>query len=262
MLPVALQSRAALEALKEAAKSAPALWTGVAIALTAVANVPGMSDAKANWNALAKVLEVEYPGILGNAAFVSRGDWIADDQRAFLDATSHFGGDLQKLSGLCYTMEGQVDQVRDAYQLYWQEIGALAATVVGYIAAAKLMLLMPQSRVAGEIWLQRLVAFTNLIIANKTKILLGFLGAAGVTLSNTTQSMTQMFNIKPTGRGAIDFKRATISTAPPSQWIAPKREIPEPAPPPTPTPTSPAPTSPAPTSPAPTSPAPQRPPAP
>ncbi|WP_433418258.1 hypothetical protein ACQP1V_02035 [Microtetraspora malaysiensis] len=228
-LPVALSSKAALDALKEAARSAPALWTGVAIAATAVANVPAMGEAKANWNALAKALEVEYPGMVGNAAFISRGDWIADDQRAFLHTTAVFGGDLQKLSGVCYSMEGQVDQVRDSYQTYWQEIGALAATVIGYVAAAKLMLAVPQTRAVGAIWLQRLVTFTNLIIANKTKILLGFLTAAGVTLSNTTQSLTQMFTIMPNGGVEIDFKRATISTEPPSQWIAPKKDLPEPA---------------------------------
>ena len=135
-----------------------------------------MGDAKANWNALAKALEVEYPNMVGNAVFLSRGDWIADDREAFLHATALFYGDLQKLSGLCYTMESQVDQVRDAYAHYWQEIAALAAVVVGYVVACQLMKLTPHMRLQAELWLNRLIALTNLVISKKTTILLSFLG--------------------------------------------------------------------------------------
>jgi hypothetical protein len=227
-LPVNLLSSEALNALKNAARSTPALWTGVAVAATAVANVPGMGDAKANWNALAKALEVEFPDIVGNAVFLSRGDWIADDREAFLHATALFHGDLQKLSGLCYTMEGQVDQVRDAYAHYWQEIAALAAVVVGYVVACQLMRLTPYTRLQAELWLNRLISLTNLIIAQQTKILLGFLSIATTTLARSSQSMGQLFNVKPTGSVAIDFRRSTIPTTPPSQWVAPKREVPEP----------------------------------
>ncbi|MEV7011071.1 hypothetical protein [Streptosporangium sp. NPDC051022] len=224
----ALQSKAAIDALKEAARSAPGLLTGVTILATAVANVPGMGDAKANWNALAKMLEVELPGILGNAVFLSRGDWIAEDREEFLHAASLFGGDLQKLSGLCYTMEGQVDQVRDAYAVYWLEIGTLAATVLGYVTAAQAMRLTPYTRAQAEVWLNRLVTLTNLMIAQKTKILMGFLAVAGGTLATSSQSLGQLFNVKPTGDARVDFKRATISTEPPPQWVAPKRDVAEP----------------------------------
>ncbi|MEU7895536.1 hypothetical protein AB0B45_22100 [Nonomuraea sp. NPDC049152] len=205
------------------------------IVLTAVANVPGMGNAKANWGALAKALEVEFPSIVGNAVFLSRADWIADDREAFLHATALFGGDLQKLSGLCYNLEGQVDEVRDAYTRYWQEIAALVVVVLGYLGACRLMMLTPYTRVQAEIWLNRLVTFTNWIITQQTKILAGFVAVAGTTLATSSQSMAQLFNIKPTGKVEINFTRAKIVTLPPPQYVAPKRELPEhynPTPPP------------------------------
>ncbi|NRQ34640.1 hypothetical protein HII36_22785, partial [Nonomuraea sp. NN258] len=226
----ALQHKAALDALKAAAKSKPRFLVGAAIAATAVANLQGMGEAKSNWNALAKALEVEYPTLVGNTVYLTRaGGWIADDRLAFAEAAAMFGGDLQKLSGLCYTMEGQVDEMRDAYALYWTEIAALAATVLGYVVAARAMLLTPHLRAGGELMLERLVTLTNFIIAQKNKILISFLGLAGATMAKSSQSMGQLFSVQPTGAAKIDFQRAVISTDPPSRWIAPKRELPAPA---------------------------------
>ncbi|PZG20694.1 hypothetical protein [Nonomuraea aridisoli] len=221
-----LHAKAALDELKLAARSAPGIMVGVTIATTALANVQGMGEAKSNWNSLAKALEVEYPGLVGNAVFLSRSGWIADDREAFLDAASVFSGDLQKLSGLCYTMEGQVDQVRDAYAVYWMEIGVLAATVVGYVVACQAMRMTPHLRAPGEVLLQRLTMLTNAMIAKKTQFLYGFLAVAGGTLATSAQSMGQLFSVQPTGSAAIDFERAVINTAPPSLYIAPKREEP------------------------------------
>ncbi|MDP4502826.1 hypothetical protein [Nonomuraea turcica] len=223
-----LHAKAALDELKLAARSAPGIMVGVTIATTALANVPGMGDAKANWNSLAKALEVEYPNLIGNAVFLSRAGWIADDREAFLNATSLFSGDMQKLSGLCYTMEGQVDQVRDAYALYWMEIGVLAAAVLGYILACQAMRLTPHLRIAGDIMLARLTMLTNAMIAQKTKVLYGFLAVAGGTLATSSQSLGQLFNIKPTEGAAVNFERAVIATDPPSVYLAPKRELPAP----------------------------------
>ncbi|WP_188191765.1 hypothetical protein [Nonomuraea sp. SYSU D8015] len=222
----ALHAKAALDDLKLAARSAPAIMVGVTIATTALANLPAMGDAKANWNSLAKALEVEYPGLIGNAVFLSRAGWIADDREAFLDAASVFGGDLQKLSGLCYNMESQVDQVRDAYALYWMQIGILAATVLGYLVACQAMKLTPHLRAVGEILLNRLSLLTNSMIAQNTKVLYGFLAVAGGTLATSSQSLGQLFNIQPTEGAAINFERAVISTTPPSVYLAPKRELP------------------------------------
>ncbi|GGL56103.1 hypothetical protein [Planomonospora parontospora] len=224
----AAASTQAMEAFKKAVPRAPGLMVAVGVLGTAVADVPGMGDAKANWNALAKALEVEYPGLIGNAVFLSRADWIADDREAFLHAVQLFGGDLQKLSGLCYNLEGQVDQVRDAYNYYWLEAAALAGTVLGYVAAAHSMKALPHLRFASQVWLEKLVALTNWLVAQNTKILAAFLGVAGTTFGTALQSMGQMFNIEPTDGVAIDFKRAVISTTPPSLRVAPKRELPEP----------------------------------
>jgi hypothetical protein len=223
-----LHAKAAMDELKLAAKSAPAIMVGVAIVTTAAANVQGMGEAKSNWNSLAKALEVEYPSLIGNAVFLSRSGWIADDREAFLDATAQFNGDLQKLSGLCYTMESQVDQVRDAYALYWAEIGVLASTVMGYILACKAMMLTPYLRLAGEAWLVRLSTLTNLMIAQKTKVLYGFLAVAGTTLARSSQSLGQLFSVQPTEGAKINFQRAVISVEPPSTYLAPKRELPAP----------------------------------
>lgn len=222
----ALHAKAALDDLKLAARSAPAIMVGVTIATTALANVPGMGEAKSNWNSLAKALEVEYPSLVGNAVFLSRAGWIADDREAFLNAAALFSGDLQKLSGLCYTMEGQVDQVRDAYAIYWMEIGVLAATVLGYILAAQAMRLTPHLRAVGDILLTRLSLLTNAMIAQNTKVLYGFLAVAGGTLGTSSQSLGQLFTVKPTEGAAIDFDRAVISTEPPSTYLAPKRDLP------------------------------------
>jgi hypothetical protein len=222
----ALHAKAALDDLKLAARSAPAIMVGVTIATTALANVPGMGEAKSNWNSLAKALEVEYPSLVGNAVFLSRAGWIADDREAFLNAAALFSGDLQKLSGLCYTMESQVDQVRDAYAIYWMEIGVLAATVLGYILAAQAMRLTPHLRAVGDILLTRLSLLTNAMIAQNTKVLYGFLAVAGGTLGTSSQSLGQLFTVKPTEGAAIDFDRAVISTEPPSTYLAPKRDLP------------------------------------
>lgn len=219
-----LHAKAALDELKLAAKSAPGILVGVAIATTAAANIQGMGEAKSNWNALAKALEVEYPQLVGNAVFLSRAGWIADDREEFLNAAAVFSGDMQKLSGLCYTMESQVDQVRDGFAYYWLQIGVLAATVMGYITAAQAMKLTPYLGAAGEVMLTRLTMLTNAMIAQQTKVLYGFLAVAGTTLATSSQALGQLFSVQPTGSVAIDFERAVIRTDPPSQYIAPKKD--------------------------------------
>lgn len=224
-----LAAQDALNSLKMAARSAPAIMVGVTIATTALANVPGMGQAKSNWGALAKALEVEYPGMVGNAVFMSRAGWIADDREAFLHAASVFGGDLQKLSGLCYAMEGQVDQVRDAYYVYWVQIGVLAGSVITYILACQAMKLTPHLRAMGEVLLQRLSQLTVGMIAHHTKVLYGFLGVAAGVLGTSVQSLGQLFTLQPSGATAIDFQRAVIKTDPPREWIAPKKDAPAPA---------------------------------
>ncbi|MFI7130795.1 hypothetical protein ACIBQ1_34250 [Nonomuraea sp. NPDC050153] len=231
-IPSRLVAQAALANLKLAARSAPGLLVGISIATTAVAHVPAMGEAKTNWNSLAKALEVEYPELIGNAVFISRAGWTAKDREEFLNATSVFKGDLQKLSGLCYNMESQVDSVRNAYIAYWAQIGLLAGTVLGYIAICMAMKRTAAFAVSGQMWLERLVALTNKMIARATKFLYGFLAVAGTTMAVGAYSLGQLFTIQPSGGAAINFERAVIKTDPPPTYVAPKRD--EAAPPATP----------------------------
>ncbi|MFD0887461.1 hypothetical protein ACFQ08_23195 [Streptosporangium algeriense] len=220
----------AINTLKANARPVPALATAVAIVSTAVANTPGMNDAKANWNALAKALEVTYPSLIGNAVFLSRADWQADDREEFLNATALFCGELQKLSGVCYTMEGKVDAIHQAYYDYWKGIVFLSAAVTLYITAVhRVARLNPASAAAAQLALQRLGPIVNSLTAKMTALLGGYLGLIGSTLVPLTQRMLDLNNVMPTGAMKIDFKKAAISTEPPSSWVAPKREVGEPA---------------------------------
>jgi hypothetical protein len=222
--PSLLVAKAAFDNLKLAARSAPGLMVAVTIAATAVANVPAMGEAKANWNSLAKALEVEYPSLVNTAVTLSRVGWIADDREEFYDATIAFNSDLQKLSGLCYTMESRVDQVRDAYTIYWIQIGVLIGTVLTYIAMCQAMKRTPHLAVKGQMYLDRLVAVTNKMISHQTKFLYGFLAVAGGTLAAGAQSLGQLFTVQPSGEAAIAFERAVIKTDPPTTYVAPKRD--------------------------------------
>ncbi|MEU1731066.1 hypothetical protein [Streptosporangium sp. NPDC020145] len=220
----------ALKALRANARPVPALATAVAIVSTAVANTPGMNDAKANWNALAKALEVAYPSLIGNAVFLSRADWQADDREEFLNATALFSGELQKLSGVCYTLEGKVDAVHQAYYDYWKGILVLSSAVALYITAIRLASRgNPATAAAAQVALQRIGPIVNSLAAKMTALLGGYLALIGTTLLPLTQRMLDLNNIMPTGAMKIDFKKAVISTEPPSAWVAPKREVGEPA---------------------------------
>ncbi|MEV4250979.1 hypothetical protein AB0J63_47285 [Streptosporangium canum] len=220
------QSKAALDTLKTSCRLVPSLLTAVAIVTTAVANVDGMGDAKANWQALAKELEVKYPGVIGNAVFLCRGDWQADDREAFLDSATTFGSELQKLSGICYTMEGKIDAVREAYYDYWKNIAALSGLVLIYImAVVRMSTVSPATSVAAQMQLRRLGAITNGLVGKITAALGAYLALAGHALAALGGKFNSMSSIKPTGGMKIDFKKAEISTKPPSNWIAPKREI-------------------------------------
>ncbi|GAA3115018.1 hypothetical protein [Streptosporangium carneum] len=222
-------SKQALDTLKASSKLIPGLLTAVAIAGTAVANTPGMNDAKAGWNALAKLLEVAYPSVIGNAVFLSRADWQADDREEFLNATALFGGEMQKLSGVCYTMEGKLDAVRQAYYDYWKGIATLSGTVLLYaLAARRMSLASPATATAAQLQLHRLGAITNGLVAKMTMLLGSYLALSGSALVSLIGAMGNMNNIMPTAGTKIDFRSVTISTRPPSAWIAPKREIPAP----------------------------------
>ncbi|WP_031172677.1 hypothetical protein [Streptosporangium roseum] len=220
------ESKVALDTLKTSCRLVPSLMTAVAIVTTAVANVDGMGDARANWQALAKELEVKYPGVIGNAVFLCRGDWQADDREAFLASATTFGSELQKLSGICYSMEGKIDAVREAYYDYWKQIAALSGIVLIYIlAVVRMSTASPATVLAAQVQLKRLSAITNGLVGKVTAALGAYLALAGHALAALGGKFNSMSSIKPTGGLKIDFQKAEISTKPPSTWIAPKREI-------------------------------------
>ncbi|WP_433365998.1 hypothetical protein [Streptosporangium sp. CA-115845] len=222
---MAAASAKAFENLKLSSRLVPSLMVAVTIVGTAVANVVGMSDARANWNALAKELEVALPGVIGNTVFLSRGNWQADDREAFLHAAAELGGQLQKLSGVCYNMEGSVNDVRTAYVTYWTGIGTLAAAVLAYIVAAQRLRRTPATAAAAELQLQRLSVLVNSRAAQMTMLLGGFLTLMGTTMTSLVAEMSSLNHVMPTENLKIDFRSIEISTAPPSAWVAPKREV-------------------------------------
>ncbi|MGV9772953.1 hypothetical protein [Streptosporangium sp. NPDC003464] len=231
----------AIERLKAAAKLDPRLWFAVAIVTPALANVPGMGDAKANWNGLAKDLEVKYPSMVGNAVFLSRGNWIADDAESFLHATAVFGGELQRLSGICYNMEGQLDKVRGAYYDYWLGVVKIAGVALLFAMTTTALAATPWG-LQARLMMTKLAITEKILLAKMSGLLVTHLQLSGDTLVNLLKSMSDLFNIKPTDGLKIDFRQAVISTLPPSQWVAPKRDVPAPyqAPPATPPTTPPA----------------------
>ncbi|GAA0846668.1 hypothetical protein ACFQVD_40050 [Streptosporangium amethystogenes subsp. fukuiense] len=217
----------ALDRLKAAAKLDPRLWFAIAVVTPALANVPGMGDAKANWNGLAKDLEVKYPNMVGNAVFLSRGNWIAEDAEAFLHATAVFSGELQRLSGICYNVEGQLDKVRGAYYDYWLGVVKIAGVALLFALTTSALRLTPWGLKAQEL-MTKLAITEQVLLAKMTGLLLTHLQLSGDTLVTLLKSMGDLFNIKPTGGLKIDFQQAVIDTKPPSQWVAPKRDIPAP----------------------------------
>ncbi|MER7129979.1 hypothetical protein [Streptosporangium saharense] len=227
---MAATAQKAIETLKASNQLIPSLATAVAIVSTAVANTPGMNDAKANWNSLAKALEVAYPSLIGNAVFLTRADWQADDREEFLNATVLFSGELQKLSGVCYTMEGRMEAIRQAYYDYWKGIATLSGTVLLYaVAARRMSMANPATAAAAQIQLQRLGNVVNGLTAKMTMLLGSYLALAGSALTSLMERMSDLNNVTPTEGTKVDFKKIVLSTAPPSSWIAPKREVGEPA---------------------------------
>src|SRR5262249_51551875 len=74
---------AILASLKKAAGVAKPLALGALVFSTAIANVPGMGDAAANWNSITFNLDggVKYP--LRDSMTRWTNDWIADDKGAY-----------------------------------------------------------------------------------------------------------------------------------------------------------------------------------
>ncbi|SEG79447.1 hypothetical protein SAMN04489712_112217 [Thermomonospora echinospora] len=234
---------AALGLLRTSATMSQLINVGVAIAATAVANVPAMGDAAANWTAIAARMDGGVKGTESDIIRQVRQDWIADDGRAFIEVVNRFTAETEATRKFFDQVEKSLDDIGDAYRTYWYSILVMAGTALSVCLVAFAMLftpLFPQ----GMAILQWMGALACKIIALLTTMLKGFLAIAATTLATGAKGMMQLFNIKPTGGAAIDFTQTRVdmnrfnddfyqnpnrpNTAGGFHWVAPKRDEPEP----------------------------------
>jgi hypothetical protein len=220
-----------LAKLKDAARLERLIAAGVFVALTAVANVPAMGDAAANWRTrLSGEFDKAGNNLLSDIISMSGKDWIADDQKAFVKTMETFKAELETCRKYVETIGSTVDELGDAYRAYWVSIGAMIAAALIALILYKAMELTPQGAVLGEILSKTLGVLVIAFITSVTVSLANILESAGGIFKVIFggASFVQMFNLKPTGNAAIDFKKAVIDTTPPSTWVEPKRSKPQP----------------------------------
>jgi hypothetical protein len=217
----------AMTTLRTGATISKMLAFGVAIASTAIANVPGMGNASANWTAIAARLDAGVKLPLNDAIAQARSEWIAEDRQAFDSAVTAFQGDTEATRKFFEQIEKCLDDIGDAYRDYWFELGVLAAALITALLAAFAMLFTPLAPY-GKAMLEFLGSLASAIIAFITKKLGTFLALIAGTLITGAKGMVQLFNIKPSGDAAIDFTKANINYRPPSQWREPKKTQPAP----------------------------------
>ncbi|GII60384.1 hypothetical protein Skr01_04690 [Sphaerisporangium krabiense] len=222
-----------LNDLRKAALLSRPLTVGVAMASTAVANVPGMADAYANWDSIHARLDTANKSFLRNLGDKGKDGWIAADHDAFSDAVERFQEALETLRGYVKSVAGIVDELGDAYRAYWVALARIAAALAAGIAVAAAMLTTPYSAAAGYARLQALGVMANGLIATATGMLAKVVSAVagGMSVYFAGKALVQMYNLEPTGAAKVDFTKAVIDTRglPPFQPPAPGRP---PAPPP------------------------------
>ena len=101
-----------LSTLKGGARLAPTAWAGVAIASTAVANVPGMADAYNNWESIHSRLDTAVKSYVAILLTKEKDGWIAHHRvgvrrRRPADA----GGALESLRAYVKNVAGIVDEL-------------------------------------------------------------------------------------------------------------------------------------------------------
>jgi hypothetical protein len=216
-----------MASLKTAATMSRMLGFGVAIAATAVANVPAMGNASANWTSIAARLDAGVKLPLNDAIAQARSEWIAEDRQAFDSAVTAFQGDTEATRKFFEQIEKCLDDIGDAYRDYWFELGLLAAALITVLLAAFAMLFTPLAPY-GKAMLEVLGSIASTIIAVMTKRLGTFLALIAGTLITGAKGMLQLFNIKPSGSAAIDFTKAEVHWTPPITWLEPKKAAPAP----------------------------------
>ncbi len=220
-----------LARLKEAAKLERLITAGVFVAATAVANVPAMGDAAANWRSrLAGEFDKAGNNLLSDIISMSGKDWIAQDQQAFVNAMEAFKAELETCRKYVENVATTVDELGDTYRAYWVAIGEMVAAALVALVIYNAMRLTPQGAVAGQMLSKALGVLVVAFIATTTAGLGGMIESAGGIFKVIFggSAFIQMFNLKPTGHSTIDFKKVVIDTAPPPEWIEPKRYKPQP----------------------------------
>jgi hypothetical protein len=240
-----------LNDLRKAAMLSRPLTVGVAMAATAIANVPGMADAYNNWESLHSRLDTANKSFVRNLGDKGKDGWVAADHDAFVDAVERYQEALETLRGYVKNIAGIVDELGDAYRAYWLALARVSVALLSGVAIAAAMLTTPYAA-AGYARLQALGFMANSVIAAAT----GMLGrvvsavAGGMSIYFAGKAFVQMYNLQPTGDAKVDFKKAVIDTKglppfqeppapqrggppllPPSagfEWREPQRRRPEP----------------------------------
>lgn len=224
-------SEEVLAKVKDAARLENLIVAGVFIAATAVANVPAMGDAAANWRArLAGELDKAGNNLVSDIINMSGKDWIADDQKAFVRTMETFKSELETCRKYVENVASTVDELGDTYRAYWVAIAAMIAAAIIALIIYRAMQFTPQGAVIGQVLSKAMGVLVVAFIATTTAGLANILESAGGIFKVIFggSSFVQMFNLKPTGGSAIDFKKAVIDMTPPSTWLEPKRNRPRP----------------------------------
>lgn len=247
---VITNSTKVLSTLKGGARLAPTAWAGVAIASTAVANVPGMADAYNNWESIHSRLDTAVKSYVAVLLTKEKEGWIADDREAFDDAVQRMQEALESLRAYVKNVAGIVDELGDAYRAYWLAIAKIAATLLALATIAAAMLATPYAA-SAMVNLRMLGTLASQVIAVSTgalgKLVASVAGSMSVYFSG--KAWVQSFNLEPTGSAKVDFTKARIDpsllpyqaapTGAPGQapqlpkggtfeWLSPKKEMPEP----------------------------------
>jgi hypothetical protein len=247
---VIVNSTKIISTMEKGARLAPTAWAGVAIAVTAIANVPGMADIYNNWESLHSRLDTANKSYVAMLLNKGKEGWIADDRDAFDDAVQRYQEALESLRGYIKTIAGIVDELGDSYRAYWLAIAKVAGTLLTLAAIASAMLATPYASSAA-LNLRMLGIMASKIIAASTAMLGKVIaaGAGSMSIYFSGKAWMQSFNLEPTGLAKVDFTAARIKIdglpafqqppppkagqslqLPPSgnfEWLSPKKELPE-----------------------------------
>ncbi|GAA3812119.1 hypothetical protein GCM10022226_35970 [Sphaerisporangium flaviroseum] len=202
-----------LDDLRKASMLSRPLTVGVAMATTAIANVPGMASAYNNWESIYARLDTANKSFIRNLGDKGKDGWVAADHDAFVDAVERYQEALESLRGYVKGISGIVDELGDAYRAYWLAMARVAAVVVSGVAIAAAMLTTPYAA-AGYARLEALGFMANSVIAVATSMLAKVVSAVagGMSVYFAGKAFVQMFNLQPTGDAKVDFTKAVIDT--------------------------------------------------